>query len=185
MKIRSKTEMSSPEYLRKRFRYEPETGKLYWRHYDGRPTNWNTRWAGKEAGTLHLGYVLVNVDHNGILAHRVIWAMVNNEWPDEEIDHINHMKADNRLENLRLVDRFLNTRNTTFNRNNTSGYRGVVWHGRDQHWRAQIRHQCRQIHLGSFKTKEEAVKVRREAEIRLGFHPNHGAPCGDAGGSGK
>lgn len=57
--------LPSAEYLRKRLRYEPETGKLFWLDYEGMPQRWRTRWVGKEAFT-HVkshGYRVGRIDN--------------------------------------------------------------------------------------------------------------------------
>lgn len=106
-------ELPSPELLRKLLRYEPDTGKLYWRMrtHDvlGETADycrkWNRKNAHREAfttgaaGGQRRGWIL---DHN-LLAQRVIWAMEYGKWPEGAIKHINGDKSDNRLANLRAV----------------------------------------------------------------------------------
>ena len=108
--------------------------------------------------------------------HIVIWAMHNNRWPLEgmEIDHINHNKEDNRIENLREVSRVEQNRNMTMNKTNTSGHSGVQFRKQRNKWRAYINEHNKQIPLGHFDTKEQAIAARKKAEVEMGFHPNHG-----------
>jgi hypothetical protein len=68
----------------------------------------------------------------------------------------------------------MNQRNREKHSNNTSGHCGVRWHPRDKRWIAQIAFNLKRIHLGNFIHKKDAVEARREAEIKHGFHENHG-----------
>lgn len=60
-----------------------------------------------------LGYARVYVDGRLYLAHRLAWFYVHGEWPPRgfEIDHINRVRHDNRISNLRVVTRSVNLRN--------------------------------------------------------------------------
>ena len=109
------------------------------------------------------------------MAHRVIWKMVHDEEP-EEIDHIDGNPSNNRLDNLRAVDRITNLRNMRRSKANTSGVTGV--HFRRGYWIASIHDEGRQVELGYFTNKDEAIRARNIAERDLDYHPNHGrAPC--------
>nr|DAF78407.1 MAG TPA: homing endonuclease [Caudoviricetes sp.] len=131
---------------------------------------------GDVAGTKRKnGYIYVNVDGKITAAHRIVWEMHNGTIPDGMyIDHINHIRDDNRIENLRLVTKIDNAWNMTKKKNNKSGVTGVSWDRRSKKWRAQITLFKRNIHLGEFNSFDMAVKVRREAEEFYGFHENHG-----------
>ena len=176
------------EVLRKILRYEPETGKLYWRERDTSLFNatqtrsashaasqWNSRWAGKEAFTsiCSKGYHAGNIFDSSFRAHRVIWKMVNNE-DSQPIDHINHDRSDNRIENLRAVPHAVNCRNRKLRNDNKSGINGVYWNKREKKWCAAIHKSGRCIHLGYFTSKDEAITARVFAGVEYGFHPNHG-----------
>ena len=170
-----------PSLLRQLLTYEPETGKLYWCERprgmfksDRSCRSWNTRFAGNEAFTAKLtGYHQGAVLGGRFLAHRVIWAMVHGEWPNE-IDHINGDRADNRLVNLRSVSHSENGRNQRPPTTNTSGVVGVRRHGGAGVWRACIRVSGRNKHLGSFKSMEDAIRARRAAEQAHGYHGTMG-----------
>lgn len=163
------------DYLRKRFQYDPETGKLYWRPNAAAPREWNSRWAGREAFTARTtGYRIGRLDGKNYLAHRVIWAILTGSWPTHQVDHVNGDREDNRVRNLREVSNTENARNATVSANNTSGVTGV-WHdARRDRWVAEIKVDRRKRHLGSFATLEEAAAARKAAERQHGFHENHG-----------
>jgi len=104
----------------------------------------------------------------------VLWALTYNEWPEFDIDHINGIRHDNRIENLRAVSRSENLKNVRLRDENTSGFTGVYWAADRNKWRAEICSDGVKIKIGSFSTLEEAVRARAEANVRHGFHPNHG-----------
>lgn len=168
--------LPSIDYLRKRLRYEPETGKLFWLDYEGMPIQWRARWVGKEAftSTLSTGYRQGSIDDAMFLAHRVVWAIHHGEWPDDQIDHINGVTVDNRIVNLRVVSISENQRNASRRSDNTSGITGVRWHKAAGKWQAQITVNNRSKYLGLFNTLEEAAAARKEASAKYGFTERHG-----------
>jgi len=133
---------------------------------------------GREAGHLRKdGYRYVSTATLGagkqLLAHRIIWNMVYKKWPNE-IDHVNGVRDDNRLSNLREVDDTGNAKNNRLYKNNKSGCIGVHWYKRTSMWRAEIQSNNKAIFLGYFTSKDDAIKARKDAEIKYGFHKNHG-----------
>lgn len=128
---------------------------------------WNSRRAGKPAGVTRSikGYLGMRLFGRHYFAHRVAWAHVHGVWPTE-IDHINGVRDDNRIANLRVVSREMNMRNAVRpNQLPKSGHRGVARASCGSRWRASI---CRK-HLGTFDTFDEAVAARRKAEAEYGF----------------
>lgn len=93
-------------YVLKHFRYDPNTGHLYWKKgKDGRQLH-------KPAGHAdRTGYRRVMINYKMYLAHRLIWLLHYGEWPKQHIDHIDGNPGNNRLENLRDVSRSVNLRN--------------------------------------------------------------------------
>lgn len=168
--------LPSIDYLRKRLRYEPETGKLFWLDYEGMPNSWRTKWAGKEALACDngAGYLYGHIDHVKFRAHRVAYAIHYGEWPDNPIDHINGVRNDNRISNLRAVAQQENQKNMSMRRDNTSGVTGVSWHKRRNGWRVAIKVNKRLKHIGYFDTIEEATAARKEASVKYGYTERHG-----------
>ena len=175
-------DLLNQKYIQSRFDYCAVAGHLTWLpvpvarlHEHGR---WNTRYAGKVAGTIRRadGYRVVSIDGKIYLIHRIIWLHVHGELliPDQQIDHINGDPLDNRLVNLRVVNRQENGRNAKRPKSNKSGVVGVGWHKANQKWQAYIKVSKKSIHLGVFTDFDQAVKVRKAAEIKHGFHSNHG-----------
>ena len=182
------TKLPSPELLRKILRYEPDTGKLFWRERPVEMFNsgfhtaetgrksWNTRYAGSEAFTAVAGgYRVGKIFYRKVAAHRVILAMAFDAWPQGEVDHINHDRGDNRMGNLRIVTSLGNARNRSMLKNNTSGVTGVYWNQRSRNWYSKIKVNYVPISLGSFDSITDAAAARKRAEIKHGFHKNHGA----------
>lgn len=98
---------------------------------------------------------------NAIKLHRLII-----DCPDDKVvDHINHNGLDNRKENLRICTQHQNCMNKSKRVNNTSGITGVSWDKESNKWKSQIAINNRKINLGRYSTKEEAIRVRQEAEI--------------------
>ena len=97
-------------------------------------------------------------------AHRLAWFYVYGSWPNDQIDHINRNKTDNRIANLREVTNKQNQQNASKRSDNTSGHPGVSWYKRDSKWQARIKHNQKDTHLGYFENLEEAIAARKAAE---------------------
>ena len=117
------------------------------------------------AGTLNKGYIKIGVSlidsRRYLLAHRLAWYIYYGELPNV-IDHINGIKTDNSISNLRSCTQQQNTFNRTSNSNNTSGYKGVAWHKGAKKWISQIRINGHLLYLGSYDSAEEANKAYEE-----------------------
>lgn len=164
------------EYIRQRLHYDPLSGKLYWKARPDNPKKWNDRYAGLEAFTANhgSGYKVGAVDSKNYLAHRIVWAIHYGEWPDGEIDHIDHDRANNKIENLRCVSRVENCHNMSAYKTNTSGATGVYWFGARNKWKVEIWVARKKIHIGYYEDFHEAVTARKRASEYYRFHKNHG-----------
>ena len=173
--------LPSVDFLRECFHYDLETGKLFWRedrplsHFSSRriQKTFNGQFAGKEAGTDNgKGYKRVSLKNKLVLVHKIIWAMTYDKWPEKQIDHIDHDRSNNRLENLREVSHKENHRNMSFRSDNVSGITGVYKRGNK--WSAEVKVDGKKIALGCYANKDDAAKVVLEARREAGYHPNHG-----------
>ena len=177
--------LPSPELLRQILRYEPETGHFYWNlrsaeTFEKSSKNmrlavavWNGKYSGKIAGYVNgRGYRHITILKVNYKAHRIAWALSFGEWPNGEIDHINGDKLDNRIANLRVVDRTENSRNQRLRRDSKSGIVGVSFYRGN--WIARIKVGRKSIELGQFETQQAAVDARNKASTEYGFHRNHG-----------
>ena len=162
----------TPEYLRARLNYCPDTGQLTWKAHESMPKRWNTRWSGKVAGKLtSRGYLQVRVLGRLYLGHRVAWAIATGGWPTGVIDHIDGDCLNNALENLRSVTQGINSKNRLRNANNTSGVTGVKWNKSRKKWMAALASR----HLGYFTSLEAASAARLAAEAEDGqYTERHG-----------
>lgn len=158
-----------------------ENGLLYWK---SRPRSdfsndftcrmFNFK-AGKVAGGVNGdGYIVIHHNGESIFAHDAVWLFAGNELIDGlVIDHINHIRSDNRIKNLRMVSELTNSRNQKLHSNNISGYSGVR-RTKSGKWSAHIRVNGKERQIGTFLTMDEAVKARKNAEEINGYHDNHG-----------
>lgn len=145
-------------------------GKLFWLVDRGR-----NKMIGKGAGTLTLdGYLQTSVDNVLYKNHRLIWLWHFGEWPSKGIDHIDGDPLNNNIGNLRNVTHKENGRNSKRGSNNTSGVSGVCFHKAKGNWCAYIHSDTGRQHLGYFSDWFEAVCVRKSAEVKHGYHKNHG-----------
>ena len=175
------------EELRKRLRYEPETGLLFWLPKEAHETQaarFNAVLAGREAGAKHsapgsptgfaraIGFI-VDGRKTPLLAHRVVWIMANGPIPEGMvIDHVNGDNCDNRLVNLRLATHSQNMRNRKVHKQSRWKVAGVKKHHRRWHAHITVDHITYQ--LGSFATIQQAAEARRQAEIK---YFGQFAPC--------
>jgi hypothetical protein len=141
----------TPAMLKTHLKYIAKTGEMMWRASGKGRRN-------KHAGTINnvTGYIQFNIFGVRIYTHRAIWAIIYGRWPVAEIDHINGVKNDNRLRNLREATRFENTANARKGLRNKSGYKGVYFSKRAKKWSAQIRHRHIVRWLGHFPTAKAA-----------------------------
>jgi hypothetical protein len=175
--------MISQEIVRELLDYNTETGKLTWRERNRRwfksdqdCKTWNTRFARKEAFIFidDVGYHRSSILGKDYRAHRVIWLWMTGEWPEEQIDHINHNRKDNRWRNIRKASNQENSSNQSQRNDNTSGQRGVYWDKRRQKWSARIWFNKKSISLGYHCLYDDAVRARKVGEKEYNFHENHG-----------
>lgn len=152
--------MPSLEYLREQINYCPESGTFTW------ASKRKGRFHRDTAGSAHLaGYITICIDKFNYLSHRLAWYLHYESEPDGVIDHIDGDKANNRISNLRLGTTGQNLQNLKTARiDNFSGFLGVAKHPRG--FTAQINLDGKKIHIGTFKTPEEAheayLKKKRE-----------------------
>jgi len=153
----------SQERLKEVLDYDPDTGVFRWKCRLSRFTE-----EGAVAGNKNAyGYIRIGLNYKHHYAHKLAWFFVTGEWPSKDIDHINGVRYDNRLSNLRLATRGENVSNSGPRSNNSSGYKGVYWNRRENRWAAQIRKDGVGKNLGYFDTPEDAAKAYEAASVSL------------------
>lgn len=146
------------------YSYDPETGSIVWKN-----THTNNVKPGQEVGhDASNGYRNIKYMGRYYGAHRVAWLLSYGEWPEGYIDHINGVRNDNRLANLR---------DTTFQGNmqnrhgphsqNKSGFRGVRWSAHHKKWRADIKVDGKTKYIGHYETPERAHAAYLEAKAYM------------------
>lgn len=122
------------EELMKRLHYNPNTGEFRWRYSVAKRIK-----PGDLAGRYNTqNYLDIAINQVRYKAHRLAWLYMTGDWPKNEIDHINCDPSDNRWCNLRLCDRYGNTRNVGLRKDNTSGFKGVSWNKKTQQWQSHV-----------------------------------------------
>jgi hypothetical protein len=148
--------------LKEVLNYDPETGIFIWKiHRGGRAK------VGTIAGTSSHGYVMIQIDKQMMLAHRLAWLYMYGYLP-KLLDHKNCVKNDNRIENLRLATHSQNKMNIRRKTNNTSGFKGVSLHKATNKWRATIVLDGKQKTIGYFRDKEMAYAGYVKASEQFG-----------------
>jgi hypothetical protein len=133
--------------------YNPQSGQLFWRL-----NRRGQKPAGTEAGTLAQdGYIKIRIDGLSYQAHRLIWLYAYGEWPKEEIDHIDLVKSNNALLNLREASHTQNMQNVASRKK--EGKKGAHFDKRRNHWYSSIRIQGKQKRIGTFPTERLAHKA--------------------------
>lgn len=150
--------------LRRRVRYDPLTGKLYWQADPPKNHQVGDELPTRDNGN---GYIYATFERRGYGVHRLAWAITYGYWPRAEIDHRDTDKTNNRLVNLREATRAQNQWNAPIDRRNTSGFKGASWHKDKGRWRAFIHQNGRHISLGYHDSPEEAHAAYLRAAVAL------------------
>jgi hypothetical protein len=112
------------EELHKLLEYNLETGEFFWKISVAKKIK-----PGKKAGQvckIH-GYETIGIKGKNYKSHRLAWMYVYGKWPEIEIDHINRIKTDNRICNLRDVTRSINNLNRNTIVRKPLNMKGKVW----------------------------------------------------------
>lgn len=156
--------------------YDPTTGIFTWIKQVCNSVN-----VGDIAGSEHKvdGYIQIGVDGVLYRAHRLAFLYMTGAFPDVHVDHISGLRADNRWTNLRNADALINLKNAKLSRNNKTGIIGVsITQAKNTrgktYFYASITVNYKSIPLYHGKDLFEACCRRKSAEIKHGFHVNHG-----------
>ena len=150
------------ERLRDLLSYDPETGELRRRINSG-----NAKAGDIAGGKDEEGYVRVRVNCRKYQSHRLVWLYVHGQWPKQQLDHINGIRDDNRIANLREATNAENAQNKIVGQNK-AGFTGVRPQSRGKAWRAAISVNGEKVYLGSFSDPSDAYASAKEK-----FHTFH------------
>ena len=150
------------EKLKQVLSYDPETGEFVWLK-----VKTNRVRVGSVAGTMTGGYRQIRVGFSIYKSHRLAWLYVYGVWPKNHIDHINGIKLDNRIANLRDATNTENGQNIRrAHCDSKSGLLGASWDKARRLWVAQICTDGKRRTIGSYRTAQEAheayVRAKRE-----------------------
>lgn len=175
--------MITQEQLKSLVHYDPDTGIFTWlqKPVNGTGRNnsakWNKRYAGSRVGSIgkhcNKRYYSAGIMGKKMYLHRLAWLYITGNHPEDVIDHINGDTLDNRFENLRSTSKSQNQKNSQLDHRNKTGISGVWFCNRLKKYICYITSFNKRKYLGSYADFDEAVKVRRKAELEHNFHPNH------------
>ena len=151
--------------LKQQLLYDPGTG-VFTRRVSN---NNNVRIGSITGSTTNCGYLSIMVCGDSYQAHRLAWLYEHGYFPEHQIDHMNGVRDDNRISNLRHVTRSCNQQNQKVYTTNKSGFPGVYWESSARKWNAQITVDRRQVRIGRYPTALEAALARYTCEV---WHPN-------------
>lgn len=162
--------MITQDQVRKLFNYNPETGELIRRVQTASRAK-----VGDVVGCANTkGYLMVRVNGKLRLNHKVAFLHFHGYLP-KYIDHINGVKNDNRIKNLRSCTLSQNNRNATKRKDNTSGFKNVSWNKRVNKYRVQIKVNRKNKYIGHFTDINEANQAAIAARLKYhGEFANHG-----------
>ena len=163
-----KEDLLSLNRIKELLQYCPATGFFVRRVKAGNSS------AGSIAGWELDGYNAIQIDGKTYLAHRLAWFYMTGNFPQQETDHINGDRSDNRFLNLRDAHQSENVKNRKRPKNSTSGAIGVSWHKRNKRWVSYLNVDGKRKYIGSFKDYNDAVFSREKASADNGYHANHG-----------
>ena len=164
--------MITQSELKQLLDYNPDTGIFTWK-----VKKIGIKFIGSKAGTYDKDkYIQIKINQKIYRSHRLAWLYQYGIFPKFDLDHINGIKDDNRICNLREVTASQNMFNTKIKITNTSGIKGISWCKRDKRWIAHLSINKKQTHLGSFKdlklAKNAVIEARNKYHKEFANHGN-------------
>ena len=134
--------------------YRRDEGVLYWKNV----TSFRTK-VGDKFGAIRNGYLRGDINGVRYRVSAIIYFLETGVWADL-VDHLDGDPLNNHISNLRMTDQATNMRNAKKKTNNKSGITGVLWHVLARKWKAYSREEGKEIHIGLYKCKYEAMLAR-------------------------
>lgn len=140
--------------LKELMEYDPDTG--FFTRLRGRG---GEAAGGRVGGPDKDGYWMIAIDGVRYKAHRLAFLYMTGMFPNGDVDHINRVTGDNRWSNIREATRAQNMANIGTTKANKSGHRGVCWVEQKKRWKAQIRRNGKNHHIGYYKSAVDAANA--------------------------
>jgi len=158
------------EYIRENLRYDPETGHLWWIKLS--ECKFGRRDLDKPVGTYSKGYLQFFLPTSKgkrkiLQVHRVAFFLYYDYWPEGLIDHINMVRGDNRIENLRVATYQQNNVNSRSQKNSLSSYKGAYFVKSTGKWRSCVGFNNKVLSFGTYASEEEAARAYDKAAREL------------------
>lgn len=155
--------MLTQEYLKDILLYEPDTGFFRWK----KARSSQSKVGGIAGWNDGQGYLRIRLEKKDYKVHRLAWFYMTGQWPKNQIDHKDGVRSNNAWNNLREATHKQNMENFPVKINNKSGFLGVFLFKNSKKWGAQVTHNRKKFHLGSFLTAEEAsdAVTKKRAEL--------------------
>lgn len=175
----------SIEFLQSILNYCPDTGVFTWasKQHENKRKFFNSCLAGKPAGSVvgscrsKTKYIAIKINGHSYKAHRLAFIFMGETLP-KEVDHIDHDGTNNKWSNLRSSHRRDNQKNLPIQKSNKTGVIGVNWHKSAKKWQARaVDLNGKRIDLGRYDCFEDAVKARKEHEVRFKYYESRGESC--------
>jgi hypothetical protein len=156
-------------FLKQNIFYDNFSGILFWKENPEKSSQWNAKYSNKKVATPKndKGYHIIKLNYDGkrynLTEHRVVWALIKNEWPRHTIDHKDNNKSNNKIDNLRIATVGENNKNKPSTKNSTSKYKGVSWKTKENKWYVAVRVNGKSTHFGVFYDEIEAALAYNQA----------------------
>jgi len=159
--------MNTQQELKQLFSYQPDTGEFRWLTSIRNGAIKQGDLAGSKNND---GYTMIKVRGRTYAAHRLAWLYVYGAQPSSGIDHINGIRTDNRLANLRLATFKQNNENAGIRKDNKTGCRGVHFSAREGKYVAKMEHNKQRISIGYFDCLKDAALAVQNKRTELYTH---------------
>ncbi|QIO01908.1 homing endonuclease [Salmonella phage falkor] len=158
--------MITQEELKEILDYDLETGIFTWKPNSNKNKSWNTKHAGKPAGSKVSGYIRITINKSKYYAHRLAYLYVLGAIP-AKIDHRDLDGTNNAWDNIRKASSSDNGANRNKRSDNTSGYKNISWHSLTNKWHVQVMKEGKSISGGYITELKDAVDVANKLRLKV------------------
>ena len=156
------------DYAKEHMHYDPDTGEFRWIKKPHMMNVGGKCNPGDLVGSIHRsGYRTATIKGKHVQLHRLAWIFVYGEISSEMIDHINGIRDDNRIENLRLASHAQNMHNSHSREKIGSSVKNVNWDKESGKWRVRVRYNGKRHHGGRFESLADAEAAAKKLILEL------------------